>query len=116
LNAVTINDAYPLPRIDDSFDHLSGRLSEAANNPAYSFSKRLTSELCLGVKCSWERSSRFIKSVLNSPSSSILNETFLKKDKALVGRSLVQASKNVFVRAMNPSSDTQIIYRELSSI
>ncbi|NYT28649.1 MAG: RNA-directed DNA polymerase [Candidatus Thiodubiliella endoseptemdiera] len=24
LNAVTINDAYPLPRIDDSFDHLSG--------------------------------------------------------------------------------------------
>jgi hypothetical protein len=28
------------------------------------------------------------------------NETFLKKDKALVGRSLVQASKNVFVRVM----------------
>jgi hypothetical protein len=24
LNAVTVNDAYPLPRIDDSFDHLSG--------------------------------------------------------------------------------------------
>jgi hypothetical protein len=24
LNAVTINDAYPLPHIDDSFDHLSG--------------------------------------------------------------------------------------------
>ena len=24
LNAVTINDAYPLPRIDDAFDHLSG--------------------------------------------------------------------------------------------
>jgi hypothetical protein len=24
LNAVTINDSYPLPRIDDSFDHLSG--------------------------------------------------------------------------------------------
>jgi hypothetical protein len=24
LNAVTINDAYPLPRIDDSFGHLSG--------------------------------------------------------------------------------------------
>jgi hypothetical protein len=24
LNAVTINDAYPLPRIDDLFDHLSG--------------------------------------------------------------------------------------------
>jgi hypothetical protein len=24
LNAVTINDVYPLPRIDDSFDHLSG--------------------------------------------------------------------------------------------
>jgi hypothetical protein len=24
LNAVTINDAYPLPCIDDSFDHLSG--------------------------------------------------------------------------------------------
>ena len=38
------------------------------------------------------------------------NETFLKKDKALVGRSLVQASKNVFVRVMNPSTDTQIIY------
>ena len=38
------------------------------------------------------------------------NETFLKKDKALVGRSLVQASKNVFVRVMNPSADTQIIY------
>jgi hypothetical protein len=38
------------------------------------------------------------------------NETFLKKDKARVGRSLVQASKNVFVRVMNPSSDTQIIY------
>jgi hypothetical protein len=28
------------------------------------------------------------------------NETFLKKDKALVGRSLVQASKNVFARVM----------------
>ena len=38
------------------------------------------------------------------------NETFLKKDKALVGRSLVQASKNIFVRVMNPSADTQIIY------
>jgi hypothetical protein len=38
------------------------------------------------------------------------NETFLKKDKALVGRSLVQASKNVFVRVMNPSADTRIIY------
>jgi hypothetical protein len=38
------------------------------------------------------------------------NETFLKKDKALVDRSLVQASKNVFVRAMTPSADTQIIY------
>jgi hypothetical protein len=38
------------------------------------------------------------------------NETFLKKDKAFVGRSLVQASKNVFVRVMNPSADTQIIY------
>jgi hypothetical protein len=38
------------------------------------------------------------------------NETFLKKDKALVGRSLVQATKNVFVRVMNPSADTQIIY------
>ena len=38
------------------------------------------------------------------------NETFLKKDKALVGRSLVQASKNVFVRVMNPSADTHIIY------
>ena len=38
------------------------------------------------------------------------NETFLKKDKALVGRSLVQASKNVFARVMNPSADTQIIY------
>jgi hypothetical protein len=37
------------------------------------------------------------------------NETFFKKDKALVGRSLVQASKNVFVRVMNPSADTQII-------
>jgi hypothetical protein len=24
LNAVTINHAYPLPRIDDSFDYLSG--------------------------------------------------------------------------------------------
>ena len=24
LNAVTVNDAYPLPRIDDSFDALSG--------------------------------------------------------------------------------------------
>jgi RAB protein geranylgeranyltransferase component A len=34
----------------------------------------------------------------------------LKKDKALVGRSLVQASKNIFVRVMNPSADTQIIY------
>jgi hypothetical protein len=34
----------------------------------------------------------------------------LKKDKALVGRSLDQASKNVFVRVMNPSADTQIIY------
>ena len=34
----------------------------------------------------------------------------LKKDKALVGRSLVQASKHVFVRVMNPSADTQIIY------
>jgi hypothetical protein len=43
------------------------------------------------------------------------NETFLKKDKARVGRSLVQASKNVFVRVMNPSSDTQIIYPELLS-
>ena len=32
------------------------------------------------------------------------NETFLKKDKALVSRSLVQASKNVFVRVMNPST------------
>jgi hypothetical protein len=32
-------------------------------NPSYSFSKCLTSELCLGVKCSWERSSRLIKSV-----------------------------------------------------
>jgi hypothetical protein len=32
------------------------------------------------------------------------NETFLKKDIALVGRSLVQASKNVFVRVMNPSA------------
>jgi hypothetical protein len=40
--------------------------------PSYSFSKRLTSELCLDVKCSWERSSRLIKYVLNSPSSSIL--------------------------------------------
>jgi hypothetical protein len=29
------------------------------------------------------------------------NETFLIKDIALVGRSLVQASKNVFVRVMN---------------
>jgi hypothetical protein len=38
------------------------------------------------------------------------NETFLKKDKATVGRSLVQASKNVFAGVMNPSSDTQIIY------
>ena len=38
------------------------------------------------------------------------NETFLKKDKALVGRSLVQASNNVFVRVMNQSADTQIIY------
>ena len=38
------------------------------------------------------------------------NETFLKKDKAFVGRSLVQASKNVFVRVMNSSADTQIIY------
>ena len=38
------------------------------------------------------------------------NETFLKKDKALVGRSLVQASKNVFVRVMNPSAETEIIY------
>ena len=38
------------------------------------------------------------------------NETFLKKDKALVGRSLVQASKNVFARVMNPSAETQIIY------
>jgi hypothetical protein len=38
------------------------------------------------------------------------NETFLKKDKALEGRSLVQASKNVFVRVMNPSADTRIIY------
>jgi hypothetical protein len=38
------------------------------------------------------------------------NETFLKKDKALVDRSLVQASKNVFVRVMTPSVDTQIIY------
>jgi hypothetical protein len=93
LNAVTINDAYPLP----------------ANNPSYSFSKCLTSELCLGVKCSWERSSRLIKSVLNSPLVEA-NETFLKKDKALEGRSLVQASKNVFVRVMNPSADTQIIY------
>ena len=37
------------------------------------------------------------------------NETFLKKDKALVDRSLVQASKNVFARVMNPSADTQII-------
>ena len=32
------------------------------------------------------------------------NETFLKKDKALVSRSLVQASKNVFVRVMNQST------------
>ena len=32
------------------------------------------------------------------------SETFLKKDKALVSRSLVQASKNVFVRVMNPST------------
>jgi hypothetical protein len=40
----------------------------------------------------------------------LANETFLKKDKALVGRSPVQASKNVFVRVMNPSADTQIIY------
>jgi hypothetical protein len=38
------------------------------------------------------------------------NETFLNKDKALVGRSLVQASKNVFVRVMNPSAETEIIY------
>jgi hypothetical protein len=38
------------------------------------------------------------------------NETFLIKDKALVGRSLVRSSKNVFVRVMNPSADTQIIY------
>jgi hypothetical protein len=38
------------------------------------------------------------------------NETFLKQDKALVGRSLVQANKNVFVRVMNPSADTQVIY------
>jgi hypothetical protein len=38
------------------------------------------------------------------------NETFLKKDKAPVGRSLVQASKDVFVRVMNPSADTHIIY------
>ena len=38
------------------------------------------------------------------------NETCLKKDKALVGRSLVQVNKNVFVRVMNPSADTQIIY------
>ena len=38
------------------------------------------------------------------------NETFLKKDKALVIRSPVQGSKNVFVRVMNPSADTQIIY------
>jgi hypothetical protein len=28
LNAVTINDAYPLPRIDDSFDQLSGSCSD----------------------------------------------------------------------------------------
>jgi hypothetical protein len=28
------------------------------------------------------------------------NETFLKKDKAIAGRSLVQASKNVFVGVM----------------
>jgi hypothetical protein len=33
------------------------------------------------------------------------NEAFFKKDKALVGRSLVQASKNVFVRVMNPSAN-----------
>jgi hypothetical protein len=38
------------------------------------------------------------------------SETFLKKDKVLVGRSLVQAIKNVFVRVMNPSADTRIIY------
>jgi hypothetical protein len=38
------------------------------------------------------------------------NETFLKKDNAIVGRSLVQASKNVFVGVMNSSSDTQISY------
>jgi hypothetical protein len=36
--------------------------------------------------------------------------SFLKKDKARVGRSLVQVSKNVFVRVMNPSADTQIFY------
>ena len=38
------------------------------------------------------------------------NETFLKKDEVLVGGSLVKSSKNVFVRVMNPSADTQIIY------
>jgi hypothetical protein len=43
------------------------------------------------------------------------NETFLKKDKALVGRSLVQASKNVIVRVMNPAADTQIIYPHCST-
>jgi hypothetical protein len=36
------------------------------------FLKKDKALLCLGVKCSWERSSRLIKSVLNSPSSSIL--------------------------------------------
>jgi hypothetical protein len=47
-------------------------LVQASKNVFVRVMNPLTSELCLGVKCSWERSSRLIKSVLNSPFSSIL--------------------------------------------
>jgi hypothetical protein len=38
LNAVTINDAYPLPRIDDSFDHLSGSCWFSTNTLSFFYS------------------------------------------------------------------------------
>jgi hypothetical protein len=45
-----------------------------------------------------------------------VNETFLKKDKARVGRSLVQVSKNVFVRVMNPSVDVKCSWERSSRL
>jgi hypothetical protein len=75
----------------------------------------------LGIKCSWERSSRLIKYVLNSPSSSVTKEVD-KQVKGMLNNELITpslipwSSPVVLVRQKDGTTRFCVDYRRLNAV